>query len=636
VELALDSALTLELEAEDDHGVQHIDLVLRAGQHLELRKTIVRLTNQIKRIKTEYRWTPESIRIGDETELQLELEAYDNDSILGPKPGRSEPLVVRFLTPQSRHKNAMADQNRALDALIDLLAHRIEKPVPGNKDAEQAGERFAVLQAETEDLLAKTAKVIGTLSQDTLCPRKVVDTFSEIRQDISNQLLFESRLYGGDGGGDYRNRIAVDRVTVRLLESAIIRLDDLVIEQQLSRVVRTGGDLEAEREELGKLLLRFQNTRSDAIRRAVLDAIAEMEASVAQLQKNMENIRGKVGDTYLNPSSLIHMDLLGTLSSLRALLADDDITQALALVKRLESDLGRLMAGLVIALESDQLQLRRETVALKRRYQERLNAIMRGKINPLVKRQLKRVEKMRGVADTLAIGERSENVERLARLRIALRELDLALGQGDLDEARQVADEVAELVDDWQTIEGDRTLESLGAVEREAALLSEEVVEAYPRPGQLLTEKDIRLARIKATSQRLLTARARKLGAWIKKQGEETRFLSRRAQSSLAKVAKKMSRAVSHLESKQVNQAMDEQSDALDELAGLREDLKRGGDVAPVESRPIVINGRVEIPTPESFEVPPEFRDDILEAMRGELPKPYKDAIKKYYETLVQ
>jgi hypothetical protein len=438
-------------------------------------------------------------------------------------------------------------------------------------------------------------------------------------------------------------------------------LDDLVIEQQLSRVVRTGGDLEAEREELGKLLLRFQNTRSDAIRRAVLDAIAEMEASVAQLQKNMENIRGKVGDTYLNPSSLIHMDLLGTLSALRALLADDDITQALALVRRLESDLGRLMAGLegglllyrterfgegerfiedllerVIALESDQLQLRRETVALKRRYQERLNAIMRGKINPLVKRQLKRVEKMRGVADTLTTGERPENAERLARLRIAIRELDLALGQGDLDEARQVADEVAELVDDWHTMEGDRTPDFLGAVQREAALLSEEVVKAYPRPGQLLTEKDIRLARIKATSQRLLTARARKLGAWIKKQGEETRFLSRRAQSSLAKVAKKMSRAVSHLESKQVNQAMDEQSDALDELAGLREDLKRGDDVAPVESRPIVINGRVEIPTPESFEVPPEFRDDILEAMRGELPKPYKDAIKKYYETLVQ
>ncbi len=660
VELALDGTLVLEFESEDDHGVQYVDLVLRAGQQLELRKTIVRLSDQVKRFKTEYRWTPESVRIGDETELQLELEAYDNDTIRGPKPGRTEPLHVRFLTPQSRHRNAMEEQNQALDALIDLLAHRLESPVPTGKDKTEAAERFFVMQAETEDFLAKTAKIIGTLNRDTLCPKKVLDTFSEIRQNLSNQLLYESRLYQSETPGDYRSRIGVDRVTVRLLESALIRLDDLVIDQQLSRVVRTGGDLEAEREALTNLLLRYQNTRSEPVRRAVLDAIEQLEANVQRLQKSMERIRGKVGDTYLNPTSLIHMDLLGSLASLRSLIADDDISKALALVKRLEGDLGKLMAGLeggllsfrterfgegerfiedllerVIALESEQLQLRRETLALKRRYQERLTAVMKGKINPLVKRQLKRLDTIQRITSKLD-AKNARNGAYLKRLRNATRELDLSLGQGDLEEARQVAKELTDIAADWLTIEGEKAPEALITVEQQAKQIHNEVAAAYPSPQQLLTDRDVRQARHKATTQRLLTAKARKLGGWIKKQGEETRFLSRRAQGTLSKVVKRMTRAAKGLETKQVSRAMDDQSAALDELASLREDLKRGDEVAPVESRPIVVNARVELPSPEEFEVPPEFRDDILKAMRGDLPKPYKDAIKKYYETLVQ
>ncbi len=64
--------------------------------------------------------------------------------------------------------------------------------------------------------------------------------------------------------------------------------------------------------------------------------------------------------------------------------------------------------------------------------------------------------------------------------------------------------------------------------------------------------------------------------------------------------------------------------------------MKRGDEVAPLESRPVVIRGRVDLPNPDDYEVPPEFREDILEAMHGDLPAQYQDAIKKYYETLVQ
>ena len=661
VELSADDELILELEAEDDHAISHIDVVLRFGEETALRKTIVRFADTIKRIKTKYRWSPESIRIGDETILKLELEAFDNDTIMGPKPGRTEPLTIQFLTAHSRHISALEEQNSALDGLIDLLAYRLETPVPSSKQSDEATARFGIIRGQTEDLLAKAATLIGVLNRDTLTPKRVVDTFVQIRQDLSNQLMFEARLYEDDALGEFKDRLGVDRVTRRLLERAVVRVDDLIIDQQLSRVVHTGSTLETERTELSRLLARYMETRSESVRRALLEAIGNMEKEVRKLEKHLEQVRGKVGDAYLNPSAMVQMDLLGSLSTLRDLLADDEVKDAVALVHRMETDLGRLLAGLeggllsfrterfgegerflgelldrVMGLESGQLQLRRETIALKRNYQERLNDVMRGKINPLVKKQLKRVDKMTQLIGRLKAPGNTPEEALLERLKKAVSELGLALNQGDLDEARQVTEEVGEASDEWLLGIRKNPPAALEILSKEAAGLIAEINDAYPKPQELLGEKDTKTARVRAQDQRELLAKTRKLRTWIKRQSEETRFLSHRALESLTQVMRRMSRSAAGLESRQIGEALEEQSEALDELARLREDLKRGDEAAPFESRPVVLGGRVTLPDPDEFEVPPEFRDDILEAMRGDLPNQYEEAIKRYYERLVK
>ncbi|MCP4602029.1 MAG: hypothetical protein GY847_16185 [Proteobacteria bacterium] len=660
VEVAEDGEVIIDLEAEDDHGLRHIDLILRAGSALELRKTVIHLADRVRRIKTQYRWTPESVRFGNETDVQLELEAYDDDSILGPKPGRSDPLNVRILTPLSRHKSVANDQNKALDTLIDLLAHRLEIPPLSNRRAKDAQNRFVVLRRETEDVLGRTARLIRALTRDRLTPRRVADSFAQIRQDLSNQLMYEARLHS-DPLADFRKRKGVDRVMIRLLEDAVIRIDDLIIEQQLSRVVRAGSTLDLRRSELSDLLARFDRTRAESARRAVIEAITKMEDMIRSLQQDMEAIRGQVKDTFINPSSIIELDLVGTLSTLRSLLAEGDLTAAASLVVQLESNLGRLMAALeggllsfrterfgegerfigelfdrVMSVEAGQLQLRRETTALQRRYQERLVEVMRGRIDALVKRQLQRVRRMRRLTEKIDSPKSESARTLLVRLRVATRELKLALGQGDLDEARQIAEEIAEIVDDWPADKSRKTASQIRDIKKAAKKMSEEVAEAYPRPAQLLSTRDRRLTRSQAVKQRFLLKRTRKLRKWVGSQGEATRFLSHRALSALRAVASHMSAAISAFEAKRVRKTMAEQSAALNELARLREDLKRGDEVAPIESRPVVLRGKVEIPDPDDYEVPPEFRKDILEAMHGDLPSKYQNAIKKYYETLVR
>jgi hypothetical protein len=45
---------------------------------------------------------------------------------------------------------------------------------------------------------------------------------------------------------------------------------------------------------------------------------------------------------------------------------------------------------------------------------------------------------------------------------------------------------------------------------------------------------------------------------------------------------------------------------------------------------------KVEIPGADKFQVPEEYRKDILDAMKQSAPEKYKDQVKRYYEEIVK
>ncbi|MDD5306701.1 MAG: hypothetical protein PHU25_05205 [Deltaproteobacteria bacterium] len=660
VEIDEDGEVELAFEAEDDHGLDRVDLVLHADPGLEIRKTIVRVADGVSRLRSTYRWSPQSVRLSSLAEVRLELEAFDDDTILGPKPGRSEPLTVRVMTPLARHQGAIDEQGRVLDALVDLLGKRIEAPPESEKRLEEAKERFSVLRSETEDVLGRVGRLLHGFALDPLMPRRVQDTFTAVRNDLSNQIIHETRLHR-DPVAPLDKRLAVDRVTVKLLEEAVIRVDDLMIEQQLARLVSGGGELETARAGLGALLATFERTRSEPARRAVLDAVSKIEDGLARLGREIDSIRGRVGDTYVNPGTVASLDLASSLARLRALLAAGDVSAAIDLVAALERDLGKLMSALeggllsfrtdrfsegerfsgqlldrLSEIEGDQLQVRRQSTALSRDYEERLVELMRDRIGPLVKQELGRLASLRASLESAAAVGGAQGKGRLARLRTAARELEIALGQKEIEEARELALDMRDMVDAWALAEGSSPTAAVEQAGRTAAQIAADLAAAYPRPAQIFSERDRAGARNDAAAERHLTADTRKLHAWALEQKEEVRFLAQMAATSLKLIEARMSEAVTHLENLRVREAVAEQSAALEELARLREDLRRGSEAAPLEAQPVIVKTRVEIPAPEEYEVPPEFRADILEAMRGDAPSRYKEAIQRYYEALVR
>ena len=653
--------IVLEFEGRDDHGISRIDMVLHFRDQADSTRTIMRVADRVDRVKGKYRWSPQSIRMESRSRLNMELLAYDDDTISGPKPGRARSVAVNVMTRSNRHENVIMEQGQVLDALVDLLAARLQTRPPANpRKSEEAKERFALLRGQTEDLLGRMARLIHQIKLDPLSGHMSTKALAQIREDLSNQLLHEARLHRPPME-HFKKRQGVDRVTIRIIEDAVIRIDDLIMEQQFALLVSDGGSLEKERADLVELIEAYGRTRSEIGRRAVLDAIEKMEKMISGLGRGIETVRGKVSDVYMNPSALEVVDFAGSLKHLKTLLAQGNLSEALEFARSLEQKLARVMTELetghlafrterfgkgeefvgelldrIMAIESNQLQLRRKTIALRRRFQEKVIEVMKGKIDALVKRQLTAVVSMRQHLEGIESPEGSHERNLIARLRIAARELELALGQGDLDEARQVSRDLMLGLEDLADPLDGKLPGKLAVVNRTASRLIDEVKGAYPRPSQLFSDRDHREARHQSVKQRHLFARTKKLRTWIKKQGEDTRFLARQALTSLNSVATRMKDGTTHLEDKKLRDALEAQTEALDGLARLRQDLRRGGETSSLESRPIVLKSEVDIPKPEEYEVPPEYREDIIEAMRGDLPSFYNEAIKRYYEMLVR
>ncbi len=653
--------VVLEFEGRDDHGISRIDMVLRSRDRTESTRTIMRVADRVDHVKGKYRWSPQSIRMESWSRLEMELLAYDDDTISGPKPGRARSFAVNIMTRSSRHESVLMEQDQVLDDLVDLLAARLQTRPPANpRKSEEARERFGLLRSQTEDLLGRMARLIHQMKLDPLSGHVSGKALAQIREDLSNQLLHEARLHRPPME-HFKKRQGVDRVTVRIIENAVIRIDDLIMEQQFTVLVKDGGKLEKERTDLVELIEAYGRTRSEIGRRAVLDAIEKMEKMISGLGRGIETVRGKVSDVYMNPSALEVVDFAGSLKHLRALLAQGNLSEALEFARSLEQKLARVMAELetghlafrterfgkgeefigelldrIMAIESSQLQLRRKTIALRRRFQEKVIEVMKGKIDSLVKRQLTAVVSMRQHLEGIESPEGSHERKLISRFRIAARELELALGQGDLDEARQVLRDLRLALEDLADPLDGKLPGKLARVDRTASRLIDEIQGAYPRPSQLFSDRDHREARRQSVKQRHLFARTKRLRTWIKEQSEDTRFLARQALGSLNSVATRMNDGTTHLEDKKLREALEAQTEALDGLARLRQDLRRGGETSPLQSRPMVLKSEVDIPKPEEFEVPPEYREDIIEAMRGDLPIFYSEAIKRYYEILVR
>ncbi len=144
VALLDEPTIAIEYEAIDDQALEEVCLVLRAGDQ-EHRRVLSKppAGTRLDRGGMELHASDDILR---RTHLPVEVtvEARDNDPVAGPKWGRSRAIIV--VPPRIGEREAQRHRalREARDALTDLLAVRLGRPIPTPR------ERAAYLAAERE------------------------------------------------------------------------------------------------------------------------------------------------------------------------------------------------------------------------------------------------------------------------------------------------------------------------------------------------------------------------------------------------------------------------------------------------------------------------------------------------------
>jgi hypothetical protein len=97
-----------------------------------------------------------------------------------------------------------------------------------------------------------------------------------------------------------------------------------------------------------------------------------------------------------------------------------------------------------------------------------------------------------------------------------------------------------------------------------------------------------------------------------------------------------MERAEGRLHARDPRDAVGEESQALETLGKLKEQMQRERRPRDESGGARVDKEPVKIPGADEYRAPKEFRQDLLEAMKRGAPPEYKEQVKRYYEELVK
>src|SRR6185503_18206789 len=162
-----DETLALEYTARDDFGIGEIALVTKVGDRED--KTILQ-KDESKRLimRDQYNWDLGKLGLREGEEAVFFLQAFDNDTISGPKIGTSRSVRLKLKNLKGEHQQ-VADMIRDLNQrMVDLLADHLEKPAPGEKPTTQSKELDNKFDQKLADALKQTEEIMRRSEQDRM------------------------------------------------------------------------------------------------------------------------------------------------------------------------------------------------------------------------------------------------------------------------------------------------------------------------------------------------------------------------------------------------------------------------------------------------------------------------------------
>ncbi len=614
IEVTPDASVRLGIVATDDFALSRLELVVLRGRR-EVSRTPIADVVGMPSYEQVWGWSPASLA-GKGGELELVVEAWDNDTVNGPKVTKSSAVDVWVPTPRDHHHKVLALKRRLLDQTLDLLAALLVSNV--DYPADLARDAFVEQHDHQKELaagvFATAAELATAMERDELENRA---TFLGLGTAVENLgRSWEQVVEVVETQVRPSRHTALDRSTLRLLLTArggaIDELERIVLDLSAFIDLQIGEEVADELAGLEPSLAEL----ADAIRENAEGGIDDgrVEELLDQLQQQLAELAAKMAQRSRGPDDgfanrmppELQRDVL---DEIRQLLAEGKHDEAMELLREMMDELGEMqdtlqseseaMAG---GQDAEQLGAQMEAAIAEAK---RLEAEQREAIA-----QTRELQRRFGTGEPLSEEQRQQlaaDIEELQRRAAAIPPRNLsgrtqgrmgawsrlaentaertgeAFAEGDLRTAEAQARETGELLE--------AAREELDAASGEdaaaAAAAREEVAEAMA----LAADVERRLAQAESRAQRAQGQAADASGPAREQQAEVADGTGRLRQQveqmggsafnpvsgreNLENAQQMMERAGGRLAQGRTNPALGSQQDALRQLQEFREGLEQ-------------------------------------------------------------
>ncbi|MCK6547832.1 DUF4175 domain-containing protein [Myxococcota bacterium] len=328
-------------------------------------------------------------------------------------------------------------------------------------------------------------------------------------------------------------------------------------------------------------------------------------------------------------------------------------------------------------VEREQRELASKTERTSREVMERMQQRL-GDPQAFVDKQKKRLDQVKEALERARPGSKFVEGDNHDQAERRVNDGARAMEAKDFGAAREMVEEAAQLMEQLEQ-EAERRAEqarrfgdlfgSGDAAERaerelrRARPVLEDVLRdierLMPSPESLLSDDERRELAKQKERQQALEKRAQQIGQDLERIGQELPIVGPETKQMLDEATGAMGQASQKLGQGDAPGALNQERRAADALGRLKQELEKmgskgggsqgGGIPLPFGQQPEGggeddrgmgsrdnPSAKVEIPKPEQFKAPAEFREDILEAAKQGTVEDYRDAVRRYYEELVK
>jgi hypothetical protein len=351
VELKPEDTLSLSILAGDDFALTRLELVVvKEGREVD-RAPIADVDGE-PRFEGLHVWSPAALG-GEGGELTLIVEAWDNDTVHGPKVTRSRPLEVWVPTARDHHRKVLALKTRLLDQSLDLLAALLVDNALLDRDGSREG---VLTQYDREARLASglfttAAELAQAMEQDRFERREVflgigiaienlARRWEAVAEVVETQIRPDGHLVL-DGGT--LSRLASRRDdTISELEQIVLDLAAFIDLQIGEEVQDRLAGLEPDLADLADLLRQSQEG-------AILDE--EIEAALEELMRKLAEIAQQMAQRTRGPNDSFQNRMpdqlqRSVMEEIRELLAQGRHDEALEMLRQAMDALEAMRSGL--------------------------------------------------------------------------------------------------------------------------------------------------------------------------------------------------------------------------------------------------------------------------------------------------